>query len=209
MAYPQLRLPYMTALSSEIDEKFKDMESLVRLLRCSKEATSELGEWAADHLWCLALTDDESRKIERDIEQTFLSEKYQRPVEILNESIARIREVAEIVKNHTFPPLSFEDNSVSSKVICLNDYLNSVFERPTDARCIVFVKQRYTARLLTEIFKRIGSPHMTLGLLIGTNSAEAGEMKVSVRQQVLTLMKFRKGDLNCLVGASLPKSIPD
>ena len=177
------------------------MESLGRLFRCAKEATSDLGEWAADNLWSVAMKDEEAKKIEREIEQSFLSEKVQRPVDVLNEAVARVREVAEIVKNHTFSPLSFEGNSVSSKVVCLHGFLNSVFERPTDARCIVFVKQRYTARHLTEIFKRIGSPHMKLGLLIGTNSTEAGDMKFSVRQQVLMLMKFRKGDLNCLVSA--------
>ena len=199
----------MTALCSQIHDEFKDMESLSRLLRCAKEATSDLGEWAANHLWSLALTDEEAKKIERDVEQTFLSEKEQRPVEVLNKTVARVREVKEIVNHHTFSPLSFEGNGVSSKVICLYAYLNSVFERPTDARCIVFVKQRYTARLLAEIFKRIGSPHMKLGLLIGTSSVEAGDLKFSVRQQVLTLMKFRKGDLNCLVSASLWRLTPD
>ncbi|MCJ1316242.1 Dicer-like protein 1 [Xylographa vitiligo] len=212
ITYSQLQLPYMTALCSQIHDKFKDMESLSRLLRCAKEATSDLGEWAADHLWSLALTDEEAKKIERDVEHTFLSEKEQRPVEVLNKTVARVREVKEIVNHHTFSPLSFEGNGVSSKVICLYGYLNSVFERPTDARCIVFVKQRYTARLLAEIFKRIGSPHMKLGLLIGTSSVEAGDLKFSVRQQVLTLMKFRKGDLNCLFATSIAEEgldIPD
>ncbi|MCJ1283293.1 Dicer-like protein 1 [Xylographa opegraphella] len=212
LPYRQLPPPYMTALCSEIYERFKDMEPLVRLLRSSKEATSDLGEWAADHLWSVALTDDGASKMEREVEQTFLSEKQQRPVEDLNQTVARVRELTEFVRSYAFPPLSFEGNSVSSKVIRLHEYLNSVFERPTDARCIVFVKQRYTARLLAEIFKRIGSPHVKLGLLIGTNSMEAGEMKFSVRQQVLTIMKFRKGDLNCLFATSIAEEgldIPD
>ncbi|MCJ1415936.1 Dicer-like protein 1 [Xylographa parallela] len=212
LPYPPPQFPYMTVLCSEIYDRFRDMESLGRLFRCAKEATSDLGEWAADNLWSVAMKDEEAKKIEREIEQSFLSEKVQRPVDVLNEAVARVREVAEIVKNHTFSPLSFEGNSVSSKVVCLHGFLNSVFERPTDARCIVFVKQRYTARHLTEIFKRIGSPHMKLGLLIGTNSTEAGDMKFSVRQQVLMLMKFRKGDLNCLFATSIAEEgldIPD
>ena len=189
----------MTVLCSEIHNRFNDLESLTRLLRCAKQATSDLGEWAADHFWSITLADEEAKKIEREVEQTFLSEKEQRPIEVLNNNLARVHQAQDIVKNHTFAPLSLSGNSVSSKVICLQGYLNSVFERPTDARCIVFVKQRYTARLLAEIFMRIGSPHMKLGLLIGSNAGEAGETKFSVRKQVLTLMKFRKGDLNCLV----------
>ncbi|MCJ1399859.1 Dicer-like protein 1 [Xylographa trunciseda] len=203
LQYSQLPPPYMTALCSEIHNRFNDLESLVRLLRCAREASSDLGEWAADHLWSIALTDEEVRKVEREIELAFLAEKEQQPVEVLNSSMARVHEATEIVKNYAFPPLSFDGNSVSSKVICLHSYLNSVFERSTDARCIVFVKQRYTARLLAEIFKRIGSPHMKLGLLVGTNAGEAGDVKFSVRQQVLTLMKFRKGDLNCLFATSI------
>ena len=213
IVYSQLPIPYLTPLAVELDNKFGEMEALSRLIRFSREAASELGEWAADHLWSIALADEEeAKKVEREIERSYLSGKEARPVEVLDKDLERIRKAKEIVRITKFPPLSFNDNILSSKVKYLHSYLNSIFERPTEARCIVFVKQRYTARLLGEIFKRIGSPYMKLGLLIGTNRGEAGDLKFSVRQQVLTLMKFRKGDINCLFATSIAEEgldIPD
>jgi endoribonuclease Dicer len=189
----------MTPLCAELDSKYEDMEYLFRLLRISKEAASELGQWAADRLWSIALAEDEANKAEREVERMFLSERVVRPVEVLNRELERVREAKEIVKNHVFSPPKLDCKSVSSKVIALRLYLNSVFEKPTDARCIVFVQKRYTARLLGELFKHIGSSHMRMGLLIGTNGGETGDIKFTFRQQVLTLMKFRKGEINCLV----------
>lgn len=189
----------MTPLSAELESKFKDMEYLSRLLRISREAASELGQWAADRLWSIAFKDEDAGKAEREVESLFLSSKVVRPVEVLNRELERVREAKEIVRSHVFTPPKLDFKSVSAKVLALREYLNKVFEKPTDARCIVFVQKRYTARLLGELLKHIGSPHLRLGLLIGTNGSETGDIKFSFRQQVLTLMKFRKGEINCLV----------
>ena len=210
--YNRLLEPYRTPLWAELYSKFGDVRSFSRLFRFAKDATSELGEWAADHLWSIGLADEEAKKVERDVEQSFLAEKEARPVEELNSNMERIREAQRIVKSHLFGLPSFEGNSISTKVMSLHACLNSIFEKPTDARCIVFVKQRYTARLLGEIFKRIGNPNIRFGLLIGTNSGEPGDVKFTFRQQVLTLMKFRKGALNCLFATSIAEEgldIPD
>lgn len=197
--YKALPPPYMTPLCAELDSKYADMEYLSRLLRISKEAASELGEWAADRLWSIALMDEDGGKAERDIEKLFLSQKVVRPVEVLNRELRRVREAREIVKNHVFLPPKLDPKSVSFKVLALRQFLDGIFEKPTDARCIIFVQKRYTARLLGELFKQIGNPHMRLGLLIGTNGSETGGVKFSFRQQVLTMMRFRKGEINCLV----------
>ena len=199
--YNRLPPPYMTPLCEKLDSKYKDMEYFSRLLRISREAASELGQWAADRLCSIALVDEDAGKAERDIERLFLSSQIIRPVEVLNQQLERLREAREVVKSHVFSPPELDSKSVSAKVMALRQYLNSVFEKPTDARCIVFVQQRYTARLLGELLKHTGSPHLRLGLLIGTNGSETGDIKFSFRQQVLTLMKFRKGEINCLVGA--------
>jgi endoribonuclease Dicer len=47
---------------------------------------------------------------------------------------------------------------------------------------------------------------------VGTRSGDAGDMNVSFRQQVLTMMNFRKGRLNCLFATSVAEEgldIPD
>ena len=199
MDYNRLQAPYMTELCAELERKYGDMESLAKLIRYSAHAAGDLGEWCADQIWSFGLAEEEANKAERKIEKGFLSNKVSRPVKFLDAELKRIREAKEIVGTYPFSPPLDKGNSISSKVKRLRDYLNSVFERPTDARCIVFVKKRYTARLLGEIFRRIGSPHMHIGILIGSRPGEAGDVKFTVRQQVLTLMKFRKGELNCLV----------
>ena len=210
--YDRLLPPYKTVLCAKIEELYGDMESMSRLIRFATEATSELGEWCADHVWSFGLADEEANKLEGKVERAFNALKVDRPVQILDNELNRVRGAKQIVKDHTFPPPCFAGNSLSSKVIRLLDYLNGIFERPTDARCIVFTKQRYTARLLGELCRRIGTPHLRIGVLIGTRTGDAGDAKLTVRQQFITIMKFRKGELNCLFATSVAEEgldIPD
>ena len=196
--------PYETALCEKLARQFGDLDSISRLVRVAALATSELGEWCADQLWYYALGIEEaSNKAERQIERLFNAEKITRPVEELNTKLRRIRKAKDLVSSkHSFLPPAYFGNHLSSKVKRLKDYLEKIFERPTDARCIIFVKKRFTARVLADLFKRIGNPHMRIDILIGSRSGEAQDIKVTFRQQVVTLMKFRKGQLNCLVCSS-------
>ena len=195
--------PYETALCEKLARQFGDLDSISRLVRVAALATSELGEWCADQLWYYALGIEEaSNKAERQIERLFNAEKITRPVEELNTKLRRIRKAKDLVSKHSFLPPAYFGNDLSSKVKRLKDYLEKIFERPTDARCIIFVKKRFTARVLADLFKRIGNPHMRIDILIGSRSGEAQDIKVTFRQQVVTLMKFRKGQLNCLVCSS-------
>jgi endoribonuclease Dicer len=203
----------MTPLCADFNGDFGDMEEMRRLLRSSKEAASELGEWAADHLFFSMFVQEEPGKIERKIERNFLTKNVTPPIEVLNGEIERIREARDRVRNHKFSSPSHDGNSISPKVKRLQDYLSNVFEKPTEARCIVFVKQRYTARVLCDLFKRIGSPHMRIGILTGISYAtDIQDTKITFRQQVLTLLRFRKGELNCLFATSIAEEgldIPD
>ena len=198
-AYKPLRRPHDTNLNAKLKVGFKDMVGLTRLFKYAREATSELGEWCADQMWSFGLADEEARKVERKIERSYVADKDSRPIEEQDAEINRLRDAMAIVKDWTFPPPNTVANSLSSKVQLLQKYLELIFEKPTDARCIIFVKRRYTARLLGELFSRIGTPHLRLGLLIGTRTGDAGDIKFTFRQQVLTLVKFKSGELNCLV----------
>lgn len=201
--YEKLRYPYMTRLSAALEEKFGEIEALSKIFKFTREATSQLGEWCADRVWSLALIDEDAVKIERKVERSFNGEREVRPIETLDAEIARIREAKEFVANWTFSPPSYTGNSLSAKVMLLQKYLGLIFEKPNNARCIVFVKRRYTARLLGELLTQIGTEHLRIGLLIGTRYGDPGDVKVSFRQQVLTLSKFRKGEINCLVNLEL------
>lgn len=206
--YSKLRYPYATPLCALLKAKFGDMEVMSSLFDFAKEATSHLGEWCADHYWSMALADQESLKVERKLERSFLfddeirpvlREKPDQPVQLLDIELGRVREAKSIVHDWTFSPPRLEENFLSSKALLLYKFLGLVFEKPSDARCIIFVKRRYTARLLMALFTQIDIPLIRLGLLIGTRYGDPGDLKISFRQQILTLTKFRKGEINCLV----------
>ena len=214
--YSKLCYPYATPLCALLKAKFGDMEVMSGLFAFARTATSYLGEWCADHFWSLALADQESLKVERKLERSLLPKEDKRPflpgeapfflpgeenqpVRLLDAELSRLREAKTIVRDWTFSQPRLETNILSSKVLMLHRYLGLIFEKPSDARCIIFVKRRYTARLLMALFTQIGFPFVRLGLLIGTRYGDPGDVKISFRQQVLTLTKFRKGEINCLV----------
>ena len=188
-----------------LENKFRPSNSLRPYFDKAKHTASELGEWCADRLWALALEDEEAAKLERKTERSFAADALSRTA--LDFELQMIKEAKEILKESQglVPPATAAMGlpALSSKVICLRDFLNAEYENPTEARCIVFVQRRSTARLLGDLFQTIRSPHMRVGTLIGTRQAESGDMKVTIRQQMLTLMKFRQGELNVLFATSI------
>lgn len=198
--YGQLAYAYDTPLCSSLRAKFGDLESLAKFFRNAREATSQLGEWCADHLWLFVLYEEAALKVERKMERKFNRDARDRPVEMLDAELARLREAKEMVKNWTFAkPDTSKNNSLSPKVLLLHQYMSLIFEKPTEVKCIIFVKHRHTARLLAQLFRNIGTRNLRLDLLIGSRTGDVGDISFSFRQQVLTLMKFRKGEVNCLV----------
>ena len=197
--YGRLVYAYDTPLCSSLRARFNDLESLAKIFRNAREATSQLGEWCADLLWRFVLDGDEALKVERKMERKFNRDPANRPVEVLDAETARLREAKEMVKSWPFAKPDASKNSLSPKVLLLHQYLTLIFEKPSDVRCIIFVKHRYTARLLAKLFDHIAIPNLRLDLLIGSRSGDVGDISISCRQQVLTVRKFKKGDINCLV----------
>ena len=197
--YGRLVYAYDTPLCSSLRAKFDDLESLAKIFKNAREATSQLGEWCADHLWRFVLDEEEALKVERKMERKFNRDPENHPVAVLDAEIGRLREAKEMVKSWTFAKPDASKNSLSPKVSLLHRYMTLIFEKPSDVKCIIFVKHRYTARLLAQLFSRIGTPNLRLDLLIGSRTGGAGDISFSFRQQVLTVRKFKKGDINCLV----------
>lgn len=210
--YTRLSHTHDTPLCSLLRSKFGDLESLPKVFGFAREATSQLGDWCADQVWRFALAEEESRKVERKMERMFLRDQENRPMEMLDKELVRLREAKQIVSEWITPPLVLEGNNLSPKVVLLHQYLKLTFEKPTDAKCIIFVKRRKTARLLAQLFRDIGTPHLRPDLLIGSGFGDFGDVRVSFRQQILTLMKFKKGEINCLFATSIAEEgldIPD
>lgn len=211
--YERPQYAYETPLYLKMKAQFEDLKALSKNFKNAKEAAPHLGQWCADQLWRLALTEEFSiQKAERKMERLFSREEGSWPVEFLNKELERLKEAQDVVSHWNFGEPTLEGTSVSSKVVVLHNYLRSTFDRPNDAKCIIFVKRRYTARLLGLLLAKLGSPNMRLDVLMGSRTGELGDAKFSFRQQVLTLMKFKKGDLNCLIATSIAEEgldIPD
>ena len=197
--YGRLTYAYDTPLCSSLKAKFGDLEALTKFFKNAREATSQLGEWCADHLWRFVLDEEQALKVERKMERKFNRDPANRPVEMLDSELSRLKEAKDMVKNWTFVNPDVTGKSMSPKVLLLHQYLRLIFEKPSDVKCIIFVKHRYSARLLVQLFSRIGTPNLRMDLLIGSRTGDVGDISFSFRQQVLTLMKFKKGDINCLV----------
>ncbi|KAJ4352331.1 Dicer-like protein 1 [Didymosphaeria variabile] len=200
--YTRLPAGYETKLHRELKARFGHMSVFAKLFNQSKRFASELGRWASDEYWTFAFTEAESRK--REIREEFRFHKTftSGSVDKLNEQIGQLREAAEYVKNYDngVPTITPED--LSSKVLLLHWYLNEYYQRHGNNRCIVFVEQRQTARLLHHVFTHIGGPHLHGGILVGV-SGSIGDFNVSLSKQVRTVSDFRKGELNCIFSTSV------
>lgn len=200
--HARLSLGYETPFHQELKSRYGHMSVFQKLFTKAKHYTSELGRWAADEYWSFCFSEKESRK--RELRQEFRFNKTLQNgcVEKLDNEIAQLREAAQYVKNYDngVPQLTQED--LSSKVLLLHSYIDQYYRRHGNNRCIIFVEQRETARLLHQIFIHIGGPNLHGGLLVGV-SGRIGDYNVSLTKQVRTVSDFRKGVLNCIFATSV------
>lgn len=169
-------------------ENFGDLKALEPVFRSTLNASSELGIWCADKIWAKALADDIIPKLEG----TMNRESSQG----LSDT-QRVKAVCQTVKEHPFQqPL--EPGQLSSKVELLLAILTHHFSQSKEKKCIVFTARRNTAKILMQLCDELEIPNVRPGLLVGVrNSDFTGS--TTFRQQFLALVKFRKGEINCLV----------
>lgn len=204
--YGRLRSPYLTQLGQAIKDRFGELNVLAKLFDSARLAAAELGEWCADRLWeVVFLGQNELFKLDRLVEGTCESERGSRPVEQRDADLGLLRQAREFVASWSFVSPQPVPSMLSSKALNLLAALSATYAADENAKCIVFVKRRYTARLLGDLLSagpEICPPNLRVGLLIGTRYGDPGDVKFSFRQQIITLNKFRKGEINCLVGLS-------
>lgn len=200
--YSRLRNEFETPVHMRVKAKYGDIAPFEKFFRASKVHASELGRWASDMYWSFAFTDEESRKLQIREECKYNRTTTDGTVKNLDAQLLRLKEAAAFIQHFEFGVPTLSDADVSSKVHKLHEWLSLYYERSDEAHCIVFVEKRHTARLLKLIFDHIGGPNLRCGILVGVNN-RAGEENVSLRSQILTLQKFRRGELNCLFATSV------
>jgi len=200
--YAKLESAQETLLHQAIKAKYGDITAFQKFFISSKRHNSELGRWASDMYWSFAFADEQSRKLQQREEIKYNKTKLNNSQKEWDTKVERLKEAAEFVQQYIVEPPTLCDEALSSKVRLLHYWLNLYYERTDEPRCIVFVEKRETARLLKLIFQKIGGPNLHCDMLVGINN-RAGEQYVSLRNQILTVSKFRKGELNCLFATSV------
>ncbi|RYP10235.1 hypothetical protein DL764_000727 [Monosporascus ibericus] len=165
-----------------------------KLLLYAKSCTKELGCWCADRIWQICLTEQAVQKIEAKMEKGFVDGNTTSSISDLDAERAAVREAYHTILNHPLIQVQKATHHLSHKVSTLADLLEEYFNPETD-KCVVFVEQRWTALLL-----------------LGGGNGDIGEAPMSLRDQVVTMSRFRQGQLNCLFATSIAEEgldIPD
>jgi endoribonuclease Dicer len=210
LTYARLQDPFKTVLHALLEEELGNMPSFRRLFETAMYLSSQLGAWASEKYWEFALREQEKNKAQSKLEKAH-GKQFTRDVKSMDAQIEQLNRAHDLVTNYHFrkPRMTLED--LSSKVYELNLFLNEHYRDDLQNRCIVFVEQKATARMLVLLFHEIGATYLRPGVLTG-HAAKGGDEHVSFRQQVLTMTKFRKGEINCLFATSVAEEgldVPD
>lgn len=183
-----------------MQKEFGDIKALDSIFRFAWNASSELGDWCADQVWARAIVEEVIPKLDNSINKATLDYGVGATTQA-ERDLQRSRQACDIVKAHPFKSPR-EAGQLSSKVEILLTILQHHYRQKKDTRGIVFVQQRNTARVLLDLCEQMSIPNFRPGLLIGVTSSDLTGA-TSFRQQFLALVKFRKGDINCLVSKSI------
>lgn len=148
-------LPDPLESSTKLLNKIRALASTVPRLRRyitqTQDLSSSLGPWCADRFWQLLFSDGTVETVSAKAGlNDGLSYDYAEAVKA-SQSVDSVRQV--VASHHFRRPMESKD-LLSSKVYALHDILVRAFENARDTRCIVFVDQRYTARLLADLFSQ-------------------------------------------------------
>ncbi|KAI1416765.1 hypothetical protein F5Y13DRAFT_204144 [Hypoxylon sp. FL1857] len=205
--------PFETPLWQKLHKLVGHNDVFRRLFAYSRSCTAEMGRWCADRVWQLCLTEQESQKLEAKTERNFTSSKVQLQIAALDAEKMAVQEAYKTVANHSLPSPEYNNpfhlsSKVQALLSALREHLN-----PAKDKCIVFVEQRLTAMLLTDLLKQqsLDLSEIKAGMLLGAGS-DSGDMGMTLKEQFVTMHQFRNGDLNCIFATSVGEEgidIPD
>ncbi|KAI9728236.1 MAG: Dicer-like protein 1 [Chrysothrix sp. TS-e1954] len=192
---------------------FGRLKGFKALLDSARRICTDLGRWPSDAFWTYCFAEKATKKLEGKAETLFnRNEKVTDPA-ALERELNDLQAANKYVNTHiclSKPRVSSED--LSAKVCALIEQLNLEFEKSSKPRCLVFVEERSTAKLLALLLQTIGHPNIHAGALTGSSSKSFDGMHYTFKMQTLALSKFRKGEINCLVATTVAEEgldIPD
>lgn len=209
--YSHLVQPPETGLTAKLRALVGSNKHLSKAFAFSKYASRELGTWFVDRNWQLLFQEDELFKLEAKTEKGFVDNMAS--TGSVNKHKKSIQSARQLIQKHQFTEP--EEFLLSSKVHLLLRLLTDHFNNGKDkVRCIVFVEQRWTAKLLADLLQQEGIiriPGLKVGVLMGANQDDNCS-STSFRQQLMTIIKFKDGELNCIFATSVAEEgldIPD
>ncbi|KAJ6445005.1 RNase3 domain-containingprotein [Purpureocillium lavendulum] len=170
----------------------------------SQDAASTLGSWCSDKYWEILLTEAEVRRRVAKAQGTISSLQALNGITEADRVSATLQKAQKFIRENSIARAKAkwtEDAlALSSKVNTLRQILQDSFARERTGRCIVFVQKRHTALLLSHLFQELDTniPEFRPSYLIGSQPMAISIANMSFRDQVLTLLRFRRGELNCL-----------
>ncbi|PQE23414.1 dicer 1 protein [Rutstroemia sp. NJR-2017a BBW] len=226
--YDPLGPKFHTPLYKQMAELLGENSIFRKAFIFAHEHSRTLGSWCVDQIWKFCLDEElEATKLKARTEQQHHKRRVPESLEILETRKEQVDQAKRIIQNHVFdqphlapkssassPNKVYYSDNMSAKVVTLIGILKDRFQRPTNDKCIVFVKQRYTARLLASLLSQpsAGTPFLKAAPLVGSKSGGSGDLNLSFREQVLTMTDFRNGKINCLIATSVAEEgldIPD
>lgn len=204
--YSRLPEPFETELYRKVHNLVRHNRHFSSELLFARQATSFLGPWLSDRLWKLFLTDIAIVRLTNRTD----------PTDLTGRETAAVRELQGLIRTHELVDVKPNTEHLSVKVLRLWEELQARFSKPTNHKCIVFVEMRLTALLLNDLFKQAGTrlPYLNPAILVSVNNfysssitnelsqigsrPDSGAANMSFKEQILTITKFKYGQVNCL-----------
>lgn len=143
--------PFETALWQRLNRLVGENEVFKKIFTFSKSCTRDLGSWCSDRVWHLCISPEEISKAKARTERNLL-ERPDLPVAVIDAQIAAIQDAYMAILDHSLHEAQLTD-LLSHKVSALLSIFKEHF-RPAVDKCIIFVQQRLTAVLLTDLLKQ-------------------------------------------------------
>lgn len=187
--------PFLTSLHQQL-LPVKSMLDLNASFAFSLDASAKLGQWCSDRVWHYSLSESEYSKLLGRYERTDAF-KNLKTVQEKQEAMAIIRRAKEAAMTNSFENLTTSPKYLSSKVLLLHQMLSQHYSQNKETRCIVFVEQRLTAKILADVFSTLSMPNLRAGILVGVSGNTIVGQTETWKQHDITMDKFRAGILNC------------